>query len=72
MFGTLPALLLILSSITFMVVSLVVFYKYIGAHRLPSGQYYLLLGFIHLKWIVWAYVVLTLGLSAWTLVAIFG
>ena len=70
MFGIILTSLLILTSITFMIVSVVVFYRYINAYRLPEGQYYLLLGFIHLRWIVWLYIALTIGLSVWTVIAI--
>lgn len=60
-------IILALTSAVFMVVTLFVFYKYIKSYRLPREQYYLLLGFIHLKWIAWMYIFFTALLGVWTI-----
>lgn len=59
-------IILALTSAVFMAVTLFVFYKYIKSYRLPREQYYLLLGFIHLKWIAWMYISFTVILGVWT------
>jgi hypothetical protein len=52
-----------LVSFGFCVVSIRRLYSYIQAHRFEESQYTLLLGVIHLRWIVGLYLIVTLSMS---------
>ncbi len=53
-------------SILFMMAALYRLYAYIRRYRFSENKYTLLMSFIHLHWLVYAYIILTL---AWPLVS---
>ena len=52
-----------LVSFGFCVVSVHRLYSYIQAHRFEESQYTLLLGVLHLRWIIGLYLIITLAMS---------